>query len=78
MENELLTDFQKRQIARNNMIVAKYREMRKQYPNAANNRIYEAMAKDVDYSAQGIRLLLIRRGIVKTRPRSGRTKSERV
>ena len=78
MGNELLTEFEKKRFMREKMVVEKYNEIRKQYPDVSNHRIYKAMEKDTCYSMQWIRLILIRHGIVKTRPRSGRTKNRRV
>ena len=78
MSNELLTEFEKKRFMREKMVIEKYNKIREQYPNVSNNRIYKAMEKDTSYSMQWIRLILIRHGVVKTRPRSGRTKSERV
>lgn len=75
MGNELLTDYQKKKIARDNAIVAKFNDMKKRYPNASNNRIFGTMAKDTYISAQGIRMLLIRRGVVKVRQRVKRAES---
>jgi hypothetical protein len=72
---ELLTDFEKKKKARSERIIAMYRRLKKQYPNTTNNRIYGEMASDIGLSAQGIRLTLIKYGVVKKRVRNPKIKS---
>lgn len=72
---ELLTDFEKKMRARDERIIAMYRRLKKQYPNATNNRIYGEMASDIGFSTQGIRLTLIKYGVVKKRVRNPKIKN---
>lgn len=63
MIEDIRTEREKMLAERRDRVVALYKEVRENYPDASENRIFQAIADEVGLSIVGVRTICIERGV---------------
>lgn len=67
MANELLTNYERKILERDNRLISQYLSLRSQYPEAKDNRIFGLIASKEKLTVVNVRTRLLKRGVIQKR-----------